>query len=116
MQSLSIARRVWRRVKGRCASPKCLEPFREGRRGQDRGEKNLSMIRVNFDDSKLTSEYRAFLKEWADTLGVSLAELLGRILIAAVEGEQYVEKMPTESENRVLSSTGYEARALLSGQ
>ncbi len=54
------------------------------------------MIRVNFDDSKLPIEGRAFLKKWTDSLGVTHAELLGRILIAAVEGEHYIEKMPTK--------------------
>jgi hypothetical protein len=35
-----------------------------------------------------------FLREWADRLGVSLEELLKRILIAAVIGQLYVEKIP----------------------
>ena len=36
----------------------------------------------------------AFLREWANNLGVSLEELLKRILIAAVIGQLYAEKIP----------------------
>jgi hypothetical protein len=36
----------------------------------------------------------AFLREWANTLDVSLEVLLKRILIAAVIGQLYVEKIP----------------------
>jgi hypothetical protein len=36
----------------------------------------------------------AFLREWTDRLGVSLEVLLKRILIAAVIGQLYVEKIP----------------------
>jgi len=56
------------------------------------------MIKVNFDDSKLPKEGHTFLGERADSLGITVADLLGRILDAAVEGEHYVELMPSESE------------------
>ena len=36
----------------------------------------------------------AFLREWADRLGVSLEVLLKRHLTAAVIGQVYVEKIP----------------------
>jgi hypothetical protein len=36
----------------------------------------------------------AFLREWANNLGVSLEVLLKRILIAAVIGQLYAEKIP----------------------
>ena len=36
----------------------------------------------------------AFLREWANRLGVSLETLLHRILVAAVIGQLYVEKIP----------------------
>ena len=36
----------------------------------------------------------AFLREWANNLGVSIEILLKRMLIAAVEGQQYAEKIP----------------------
>ena len=36
----------------------------------------------------------AFLREWADRLGVSIDVLLHRILVAAVIGQLYVEKIP----------------------
>ena len=36
----------------------------------------------------------AFLREWANNLGVSIEVLLKRILIAAVIGQLYAEKIP----------------------
>jgi hypothetical protein len=36
----------------------------------------------------------AFLREWADRLGVSIEVLLKRILISAVIGRLYAEKIP----------------------
>lgn len=36
----------------------------------------------------------AFLREWANNLGVSIEVLLTRILIAAVIGQLYAEKIP----------------------
>ena len=36
----------------------------------------------------------AFLGEWANILGVSIEVLLKRILVAAVIGQQYAEKIP----------------------
>ena len=36
----------------------------------------------------------AFLREWADRLGVSLEVLLKRLLTAAAIGQIYVEKVP----------------------
>ena len=36
----------------------------------------------------------AFLREWADRLGVSLEVLLKRLLTAAAIGQIYVEKIP----------------------
>jgi hypothetical protein len=35
-----------------------------------------------------------FLQEWSNRLGVSLEELLKRILIAAAIGQLYAEKIP----------------------
>lgn len=35
-----------------------------------------------------------FLREWANNLGVSIDALLKRILIAAVMGQLYAEKIP----------------------
>jgi hypothetical protein len=35
-----------------------------------------------------------FLREWANKLGVSIETLLKRILIAAVSGQLYAEKIP----------------------
>ena len=36
----------------------------------------------------------AFLREWADRLGLTLEGLLKRILMAAVIGQLYAEKIP----------------------
>jgi hypothetical protein len=36
----------------------------------------------------------AFLRQWADRLGVSLEVLLKRLLTAAAVGQIYVEKIP----------------------
>lgn len=49
---------------------------------------------IQVDDSKLTPDHRDFLERWAKVLEVSVPELLGRILMAGVEGEVYCEKVP----------------------
>jgi hypothetical protein len=49
---------------------------------------------IEVDDSDFTPDHIEFLKEWADTLGISIAVLLGRIILASSEGDQYVEKAP----------------------
>jgi hypothetical protein len=36
----------------------------------------------------------AFLREWANNLGVSVEVLLKRILVAAIVGQLYAEKIP----------------------
>ena len=47
------------------------------------------------DDSDFTPEHIELLEEWADKLGISVEVLLGRIVLAASEGDKYVEKVPT---------------------
>jgi len=49
-------------------------------------------LRVVPSDIELTDW--AFLREWADRLGVSLEVLLKRLLTAAAIGQIYVEKIP----------------------
>ena len=51
---------------------------------------------IDVDDSELTDDDREFLKEWADNLNESVPVLIGRILLAAIEGDQYVEKRPRD--------------------
>lgn len=51
---------------------------------------------IEIDDSMLTSDHREFVERWAKSLGISVPELLGRILVAAIEGERYVEKCAPE--------------------
>jgi hypothetical protein len=52
----------------------------------------MQMIEV--DDSELTPKYQAFINEWANALGVPVPVLLARIIVAAVDGQLYVEKIP----------------------
>jgi hypothetical protein len=49
-------------------------------------------LKVVRSDIELTDW--AFLREWADRLGVSLEVLLKRLLTAAAIGQIYVEKTP----------------------
>ena len=49
------------------------------------------ILKVIPSDIELTDW--AFLREWADRLGVSLEVLLKRLLTAAVIGQIYVEKI-----------------------
>ena len=49
---------------------------------------------VNLTTSDLEPKDWAFLRKWSKRLGVSLEVLLHRILVAAVIGQLYVEKIP----------------------
>jgi hypothetical protein len=49
---------------------------------------------LQVDDSEFTPDHIEFLQEWADNLGVSMEVLLGRIVLATTEGDQYVERVP----------------------
>jgi hypothetical protein len=49
---------------------------------------------MEIDDSQLKAEYRAFLEAWAKRLGVTVEVLIGRIVIATIDGYLYVEKIP----------------------
>jgi hypothetical protein len=49
---------------------------------------------IEVDDSDFTPDHLEFLQEWADNLGISIAVLLGRIILATSEGDQYVAKAP----------------------
>ena len=42
----------------------------------------------------LTPEYKAFLEEWAQNLGVSVEVLTNRIVASSIEGFLYTEKIP----------------------
>ena len=52
----------------------------------------MQMIEV--DDSEFTPDHMEFLQEWAESLHVSVAVLLARIVTACSEGELYIEKVP----------------------
>ena len=49
---------------------------------------------VKLTPSDLEGRDWAFLREWAKNLGVSFEVLLHRILVAAIIGQLYVEKIP----------------------
>ncbi len=57
-----------------------------------KGEVSYVILKVTPSDIELTDW--AFLRKWADRLGVSLEVLLMRHLTAAVIGQLYVEKIP----------------------
>jgi hypothetical protein len=57
-----------------------------------KGEVPYVILRLIPNDIELTDW--AFLREWADRLGVSLEVLLKRLLTAAAIGQVYVEKIP----------------------
>lgn len=46
------------------------------------------------DESELTTEQIEFLNEWADALSMPVKVLLGRIVVATIEGFLYTEKIP----------------------
>jgi hypothetical protein len=51
---------------------------------------------IEVDDSKLAEDHRDYVERWARDLGISVPELLGRILLVGIEGEVYCEKSPSE--------------------
>jgi hypothetical protein len=51
-------------------------------------------ITINLTRSNVTPDKWKFLRKWAKSLGVSLEELLRRILVAAILGQLYAEKIP----------------------
>ena len=49
---------------------------------------------VNLTPNDITPRDWAFLKQWAEKLGVTIEVLLKRILLAGIEGQLYAEKIP----------------------
>jgi hypothetical protein len=49
---------------------------------------------IEVDDFRLAPEYDSFLQEWAQALNVSVEVLLGRIVVATIDGYLYIEKIP----------------------
>jgi hypothetical protein len=49
---------------------------------------------VNLTPTDIEPKEWTFLREWANKLGVTIEVLLKRILIAAVIGQLYAEKIP----------------------
>ena len=56
----------------------------------DRGVNEMS-IRIDLD---LELEYEAFINEWVDKLGISLSELMRRVVHETCSGYRYEEKIP----------------------
>ena len=68
---------------------------------------------LQVDDTLFTDEDYRFLEQWAESLNVNVAELSGRILAAAIEGDPYVAKRPKveiapRPEHRGKGATGAE--------
>jgi hypothetical protein len=57
-----------------------------------RGETPYAII--NLTPSDLERRDWVFLQEWANNLNVTVGVLLHRILVAAIIGQLYVEKIP----------------------
>ena len=57
-----------------------------------KGETPYAIVKLTPSD--IEPKDWTFLREWADSLGVSIEILLKRILIAAVIGQLYAEKIP----------------------
>lgn len=51
---------------------------------------------IEVDDSLLDEDEREFLKEWAEALNVPIGVLVLRIVQAATEGIQFVDKRPRD--------------------
>jgi len=56
------------------------------------GETPYAIVKLTLNDIQ-TRDW-AFLREWANNLGVSIEVLLKRILVAAIIGQLYAEKIP----------------------
>ena len=57
-----------------------------------KGETPYAIVKLTPSD--IEPKDSTFLREWANNLGVSIEVLLKRILIAAVIGQLYAEKIP----------------------
>jgi hypothetical protein len=57
-----------------------------------RGETPFATVQLTPND--IQPRDWTFLREWANNLGVSIEVLLKRILIAAIIGQLYAEKIP----------------------
>jgi len=61
-------------------------------RTQTHGESPYAIVTLTPGD--IEPKDWVFLREWANRLGVSIEVLLKRILIAAIIGQLYAEKIP----------------------
>ena len=51
---------------------------------------------IEVDDSELDDDDREFLGRWAKALEVSVGVLILRIVEAAIDGDQFIAKRPTD--------------------
>ena len=51
---------------------------------------------IEIDDSEMPEDDREFLDRWAKALQIPLGVLILRIVEAAIDGDQYIEKRPRE--------------------
>lgn len=61
--------------------------------GEGAGDAPLFTM-LEIDESDFTPDHYDFMQEWADALGIPVKVLLARIVLAACEGDQYVEEAP----------------------
>lgn len=46
------------------------------------------------DESLLNDDFKAFIDEWSNNLGISISELLTRIILGALTGVKFTDKEP----------------------
>ena len=46
------------------------------------------------DESLLNDDFKAFIDEWSSNLGISISELLTRIILGALTGVKFTDKEP----------------------
>ena len=67
------------------------------------------------DESQLNDDFKAFIDEWSNNLGIPVSELLTRIIIGAVTGVKYTDKVPdwfpTSDEDDKCLEDDYERRS-----
>ena len=54
------------------------------------------LVMLEVDDSELDDDDREFLQRWAKALEVPIGILIFRIVEAAIDGDQFIAKRPTD--------------------
>jgi hypothetical protein len=50
--------------------------------------------RYTLDEAELSNEFHKFMEEWSNRLGITIPQLLTRIVLDSIEGGTYTEKVP----------------------